>query len=126
MNDQSGLIGVLAPAGFQVNGVIVTAAPDVPAKSPDKVEGDPTVSSWKLKNLVAVTRLLLSVVADPENDMFPFIEVGMAYRLPVNAVKSSACTAMGRYWLVFIRCGYLFSFWCGFMEVTFMITFSRF
>ena len=31
MNDQSGLMGVLAPAEFQVNGVIVTAAPDVKA-----------------------------------------------------------------------------------------------
>ena len=31
MNVHSGLMGVLAPTGFQVNGVIVTTAPDVPA-----------------------------------------------------------------------------------------------
>ena len=65
------------------------------------------MTAWKAMNLVAVSRLLLSVVADPEKEIVPSIDVGMACRLPASAVNSRAFTARVRGSFLFIGSIYL-------------------
>jgi hypothetical protein len=52
------------------------------------VAGVPTVTSLKLRNRVDVLRLVVSVVAEPEKEMFPSMELGIANRLLVNPTSS--------------------------------------